>query len=746
MHGTRVTSYIRNAVTLSALAIALSGCLMGDEKAKSDEEVATDNQMSGSVGDGPIVGAKVKIKRNNGELLAETISDDSAGFELTIREKGKFYPLSIEATGGTDLVTNTTPDFDMTGAALKPGKKTTANINPFSTIAFEIARELPGGVSAKNLELGESHVLSALSSGLTTLLVDGPMRTKIDGANIAEIVKSSESLGEIIRRTRDLHQMFGRPTSGNQVLREISSDLTDGVLDGRGSSRTEPRTSAITSIVAVMVYMEAMQDELHVNDQDATAAMDASITRASGSTATAMSSDLHVTDPMILAVRTGLSAYLEVENDAKVMELSSAFDGVQSGMDAVLIQTLVPADYRQTLETATQTIAGADDGTIDTFNSVIRVGIDEPSINQAPSISGTPTTSIVVGSNYSFVPSAADPEGNSLTFSISNRPTWLNFNSGTGALSGTPSSSDIGSHNNIVIGVSDGEFTANLPTFSINVASDNLAPSISGSPASQVDVGTAYSFTPNASDPDGNTLTFSILSKPSWASFSSTTGRLSGSPSGVDVGTHGGIIISVSDGVLSASLPSFAITVNQVAPTNSAPTISGNPSTQVTADSSYSFTPNASDADGDSLTFSVSGLPVWASFNSSNGRISGTPSAANVGTFSNIRINVSDGNLSASLANFSITVDAISLGSVTLNWTPPTQNEDGSALTDLAGYRFYWGTTPGSYPNSVTINNPGLSSYVVENLAPGSYDFVATSINSSDVESVYSNPATKVVQ
>jgi hypothetical protein len=116
-----------------------------------------------------------------------------------------------------------------------------------------------------------------------------------------------------------------------------------------------------------------------------------------------------------------------------------------------------------------------------------------------------------------------------------------------------------------------------------------------------------------------------------------------------------------------------------------------------------------------------------------------------VGTYSNIRITVSDGTMSASLATFSITVEAVSLGSVTLNWTPPTQNEDGTSLTDLAGYRIYWGTTPGSYPNSVTIDNPGLSSYVVENLMPGTYEFVATSINALGVESVYSNSATKIV-
>ncbi len=88
----------------------------------------------------------------------------------------------------------------------------------------------------------------------------------------------------------------------------------------------------------------------------------------------------------------------------------------------------------------------------------------------------------------------------------------------------------------------------------------------------------------------------------------------------------------------------------------------------------------------------------------------------------------------------------MSLGSVTLSWTPPTQNEDGTALTDLAGYRIRWGTVPGSYPSSVLIDNPGLSTYVVDNLVPGPYEFVATAINASGVESAYSNTATKVVQ
>src|SRR5690606_39089874 len=98
------------------------------------------------------------------------------------------------------------------------------------------------------------------------------------------------------------------------------------------------------------------------------------------------------------------------------------------------------------------------------------------------------------------------------------------------------------------------------------------------------------------------------------------------------------------------------------------------------------------DADGDQLAFEVTNLPEWARFDSRTGKISGTPSAEHAGTYSNISIRVSDGSANASLPRFSITVQQISSGSVTLSWTPPSENEDGSALTNLAGYRIYYGT------------------------------------------------------
>jgi hypothetical protein len=178
---------------------------------------------------------------------------------------------------------------------------------------------------------------------------------------------------------------------------------------------------------------------------------------------------------------------------------------------------------------------------------------------------------------------------------------------------------------------------------------------------------------------------------------------------------------------------------------NQAPTISGTPGAQAMQDQQYVFAPTASDPNGDSLTFIITGAPAGWTFNTSTGQLSGTPTAAQAGqTFSNIRISVSDGTTTVNLAAFNVTVVGTATGSAMLSWTPPTQNTDGSALTNLAGYRVYWGTSQGNYTNSTTISS-GLSSYVVDQLTPATWYFALTAVNSAGAESAYSNIATKQV-
>jgi len=159
--------------------------------------------------------------------------------------------------------------------------------------------------------------------------------------------------------------------------------------------------------------------------------------------------------------------------------------------------------------------------------------------------------------------------------------------------------------------------------------------------------------------PDGDDLTFSIQNKPAWTDFDTQTGQLSGIAQLGDVGTHGEIKISVSDGNMSAALPDFSMTVQNVS-TNSAPQISGVPTTRVMADQQYLFLPSASDPDGDDLTFAIANGPGWASFDTRTGRLGGTPVEGDEGIYNNVVISASDGEMSAALPAFSVTVEPAS--------------------------------------------------------------------------------------
>jgi YVTN family beta-propeller protein len=169
----------------------------------------------------------------------------------------------------------------------------------------------------------------------------------------------------------------------------------------------------------------------------------------------------------------------------------------------------------------------------------------------------TPATRVRVNETYSFTPTVSG-EGSSLTFAITNRPTWASFDTSTGTLTGTPVTRDIGTTNDISITVFEGLATTTLATFDLTVI-ENTPPTLSGSPATQAQVGWTYNFTPTAHDDNGDALTFSITNKPDWVDFDPSTGTLSGKPT--FEGTTNNLEISVSDGLATTTLAAFDLTV-----------------------------------------------------------------------------------------------------------------------------------------------------------------------------------------
>ena len=181
-------------------------------------------------------------------------------------------------------------------------------------------------------------------------------------------------------------------------------------------------------------------------------------------------------------------------------------------------------------------------------------------------------------------------------------------------------------------------------------------------------------------------------------------------------------------------------------PPNQAPTISGTPLTSAKTNEAYSFQPTAVDPEGDTITFKVSNKPAWASFDTKTGKLAGTPSSSSTGKFSGITIVATDGANNSQLGPFDITVTSTATtGSATLSWQPPTENADGSPLTNLAGYKIRYGTKSDTLTLEVKISNPGITTAMIEDLAPATWYFTVSAYTSTGVESLPSAVGSKTV-
>lgn len=167
-------------------------------------------------------------------------------------------------------------------------------------------------------------------------------------------------------------------------------------------------------------------------------------------------------------------------------------------------------------------------------------------------------------------------------------------------------------------------------------------------------------------------------------------------------------------------------------------TISGTPAQSITAGAHYNFHPVVANASSSTLKFSVSNLPTWAKFDSGSGTISGTPAPTDAGKYPQITISVSDGADSASLPPFTVAVLSGSSVVATISWTPPTAQANPAAPLNLAGYRIYYGTSEAGMTHIVTVTDPTSTSYVVDNLSPGTWYFAVSAYDASKAESVLS--------
>jgi len=218
----------------------------------------------------------------------------------------------------------------------------------------------------------------------------------------------------------------------------------------------------------------------------------------------------------------------------------------------------------------------------------------------------------------------------------------------------------------------------------------NQVPTITSTPITTATVDELYIYNVDATDPDGDTLTYS-LTTPTGMTIDSVTGVISWTPTFDQIGDND-VTVEVSDGLLSDS-QNFIIIVSEAEgpgytppPSNRAPTITSTPITTVTVDELYTYDVDATDPDGDTLTYSLT-TPTGMTIDSATGVINWTPNSSQIGD-NDVTVEVSDGKKSTT-QSFTVKVYDILTSIVVL---PETMGffvgEDDTITSITASYNY----------------------------------------------------------
>jgi M6 family metalloprotease-like protein/uncharacterized repeat protein (TIGR01451 family) len=281
-----------------------------------------------------------------------------------------------------------------------------------------------------------------------------------------------------------------------------------------------------------------------------------------------------------------------------------------------------------------------------------------------------------------FTISAADPDGDTLTFTASNLPSGASFDASLRKFSWTLNYDQAGTYSNVHFEVSDGVLV-DSEDITITVNNVNRPPVLNPIGDKTINEGQLLEFTISATDPDGDSLTYSATGLPSGASFSAQ--KFSWTPNFTQAGSYS-VTFKVDDGKGGTDSETVTITVNNV---NRPPVLSSIGNKTVNEGSLLEFTISAADPDGDTLTFTASNLPSGASFDASLRKFSWTPNYDQAGTYSNIHFEVKDATL---IDSEDITITVNDVTPVT-GETPWKSNEHGTLYTNQSwdytmGYMF----------------------------------------------------------
>ena len=341
--------------------------------------------ITGSVGDGPVVGATIVVVSADGAVVSQTTGGSTASFVVLVPANTR-YPIRLRAVGGTDLVSLRTPDFTLETVITSP-KQVVANLSPFSTLvarSFDCDSQAVGQAAVRQ---SWDQVMTEFGMGYDTERFGHPSWSKMGPRNQAPFVLASEALGESIRRTRAALSAGSVIGDDDSVVSALACDLVaDGRLDGMGEGASR-RSTATFRAAAAGVLLETVAKQLRVDGQDAMSRLDQAIQRTGASTGSVLA--VEPTPALIGQTRRQLVILLgQVPGDLVVRFLRLLDETALASLSEVVAANLRTGDGAA-LAKGIAEIAVADDVSIDAMLD----GSDRISSSAQPVVSFAATPS-----------------------------------------------------------------------------------------------------------------------------------------------------------------------------------------------------------------------------------------------------------------------------------------------------------------------------------------------------------------
>ncbi len=656
------------------LAVLLAGC-SGTSEPNRVEAI----NLSGSVGDGPAVGAEITVTDADGEVIEQQTSDAEASYQISLPE-GLALPVRITAAGGTDLVTGRELDFTLVGAALEDGE-ITVNLTPLGTLAVLAAECSADGLTGESLDRAWQQVFGQLSMGLDRSLVPDPIGDPVDAATVEAVVLANEAVGETVRRTVRALAATGTELDGDAILAQVACELAGRPQTPEGAT-LDPRLLTIFKGAELGVRLETLARRLEVDDLPAMTAMDDSIRSIMPELADPSVASVPVTADGRDQTLALLGVFLETLASDELAELAVALDGAPTSDVSARVQAALTPAVQTDLRAYTDNLAFADESEL----AVLIERRERRDSAPAPMLSfAAERTSVAAG------------ESTRLSWASSDAEVCVASGGWDGgvALEGVRS-------------------TGSLERSTVfELACAGLGGTTRRAVVVMVD-GVPVPEPEPLPEPDP-------LPEPEPVPQPDPLPEPDPVPEP----------LPEPDPVPEPDpLPEPDPVPEPDPDPVPVPTVSLQAADLVVADGTATqLSWSSSNAD------SCSASGGWSGARETSG--SASSGALNRQTTFSLSCSGAGGT---GVAMISVAVN----GAVTLAWQAPTENVDGTPLTDLGGYRIYYGDTSRSYTESVEVTEPGADSYALT-LSSGQYYFAMTAVDADGNESAYSNEVVKVV-